>query len=93
MSKWIKVEDRLPEIGQEVLMRVKVCNRFVVIEGSRRYEKDEWVDCFCSRKNFKAWDGELCYPVTHWMPLPELPKEDDSIKLKPAHKTVIRIEE
>lgn len=71
MSEWISVKDRLPEYGKDVL--VCDCN-------SRNYisvwslEKDTdggtnyWEDC---RGWWQSFDE-----VTHWMPLPEPPKED-----------------
>lgn len=64
-SKWISVEDRLPEEGEVVMCRHK----------AREYP------VFCQ------WDeSDLCWEntswtfgrglITHWMPLPEPPKED-----------------
>ena len=63
-SKWISVEDRMPEEGQEVLTVVKP------FKNSKSYH------CEVFRYENKHWvytdDDEV---VTHWQPLPELPKE------------------
>ena len=59
-DSWISVEERLPERSENVLTAAK---------GDRvrenfliSAERDEW-----------SYDS---YSVTHWMPLPEPPKED-----------------
>jgi len=62
---WISVEERLPEIG-----------RFVLVSDG------DDIDVACRYKAFTIpdktetffWDSVL--EVTHWMPLPEPPKED-----------------
>lgn len=64
-SPWISVEDRLPEksvryISQSVLCRYKRGSRIYYHVGMYDYEFDEW-----SISN-----------VTHWMPIPELNKEE-----------------
>ena len=79
---WIRVEDRLPEIGEDVLVYGAE-----VIHGSCRC-KDEIavthltdVDEQCAwRKGKPRWvaPNRFFYPthaVTHWMPLPEPPKD------------------
>lgn len=78
--KWISVKDRLPEIDVEVLVTeggyCKVSRIVDVNEYSRekaRTRKDkypikiEWVqDSYC----------DIDWDISHWMKLPELPKED-----------------
>lgn len=65
--KWISVEERLPEDGAIVL-------GYMV---SRDYRTIKW------KNNTQRWEGLLLdYAkefVTHWMPLPEPPKEVDNI--------------
>ena len=64
--EWINVEDALP--GTE---RVLITNGEVVKEGYRRpdgvwkYGKEEHM----------RWERLSCHPVTHWMLLPEPPKD------------------
>lgn len=65
MSEWISVKDRLPENGKIVLA----------------YSKEKGVT-FTHRLWFHQTDRpfvieyEGMVKVTHWMPLPEPPKED-----------------
>jgi hypothetical protein len=62
MPQWISVEDRMPEPDTCVLIR---------------QDDTIWVSGFCNA--LKMWghyeNGETCAP-THWMPLPEPPKEE-----------------
>ena len=69
-GEWIPVTERLPEnIGEEVL----VCNSeygksnlgFVTVAI---YDGSDWLECW-QRKTYLA-------DITHWMPLPESPKEE-----------------
>jgi hypothetical protein len=62
IPKWIKCEDKLPPDQDEVL----VCT--VSQKGIRNIDKGYWsIDHFIHRG---------CARVTHWMPLPEAPKEE-----------------
>jgi hypothetical protein len=64
MDKWIMVSERLPEIGISVIL----CFGKIVGEGCLRSDRF-W--CF--------YLGDMLlkhYQVTHWMPLPEPPKEE-----------------
>lgn len=65
VPKWISVEDGLPETFESVIVLTKhemlICH----------HDGDEWVI---------NYDGEYAgydYEITHWMPLPELPKEEE----------------
>jgi len=63
MIKWISVEDKLPEDDRDVL----------VYYGNNRcgVEWINWVKGKCY-----GWCGEdNIVSVTHWMPLPESPKD------------------
>ena len=68
--RWISVEERLPETGQDVL--VKFPQNMAV--ASR--DMGEWVvnsgDGWCTGICLSADEKE----PTHWMPLPEPPKEE-----------------
>ena len=62
ISEWISVRDRLPEDQVEVLVATRSKN------GVRNIDKGYLaIDHFIHRG---------CAEVTHWMPLPEPPKED-----------------
>ena len=63
MSEWISVEERLPEIGQSVLVARTG-------KGVRMEFRCSWGDWVCDDE----YNMPLS-PVTHWMPLPKHPKE------------------
>jgi len=72
-SPWISVEDKLPEEKQPVL----VANYF---KSARKpyyeyymgfYRDGEWCACTCVDENGEDY---ILTDVTHWMPIPELPK-------------------
>ena len=72
--QWISVKERLPEEGLEVLIFGKILNDISKILGVRaRFNGDqEWK---------YTWESEDIHiytqdDVTHWMPLPTLPKEE-----------------
>ena len=70
VPQWISVEDRLPEawINEDgVLVNYMICSPdFGVDIGSYHAKAKRWV-CM----------GLPC-PVTHWMPLPEVPEEGEA---------------
>lgn len=63
--KWISVKDKLPELGEKVL---------VYTTGNNMYTG--WIN---SENTFTVVSGSHgfvdSYTVTHWMPLPEPPQE------------------
>lgn len=61
---WIKIEDRLPEACQEVLV---FWDGFVIIA-------DYWIDYSDEDKIHWHYHEGSCHP-THWMPLPEAPED------------------
>lgn len=68
---WISVKDRLPEKSGDVLVYIayrREHGRVTVVPYSDRYKAFNTRDEYVSPK-YKI-DG-----VTHWMPLPEPPKE------------------
>lgn len=75
-SGWISVKDRLPEVGNSY-----------IVAGKQRYPGEPWeyftdvavfqgsyIDDFWD--TFNDWDEGQEIHITHWMPLPEPPKED-----------------
>ena len=77
MAEWISVKDRLP--SREGLMDEE--NEYVLVslrwtDGCQTvsicgYGKDEW-----SKWDGFGFTGNDYKHITHWMPLPEPPKED-----------------
>lgn len=67
-NQWIRVEDKLPNIGDYSLILMEVDQN---IERGKYLGDGDWRGNWFSRK------GRNCtYKVTHWMPMPELPVED-----------------
>ena len=58
--KWISVEERLPLEGEDVL--VWEARGFAFVDNQRN---GKWVIC-----------DDVIGAITHWMPLPEPPKEE-----------------
>ena len=65
VQEWISVEDRLPEVGGYVVCIAKrnPFSRFMPMVA--RIEKNGWVNPITE---------QYISEVTHWMPLPNLPK-------------------
>jgi len=64
MENWISVTDRLPDFGTPVLVCRKVVRGRPSVEFGARDVNGWW----------RVY-GTRCKSVTHWMPLPEPPKE------------------
>ncbi len=62
--EWISVKDRLPESEVMVLTYLEDDNHYM-IDYIIMFDVPLWA-CILERDNYK---------VTHWMPLPEAPKE------------------
>ena len=61
-SQWIKVTDRLPEDEEQLVLVIDSLRRFYVADYEPLHGRWERLDGFY-------------VDVTHWMPLPEPPKE------------------
>ena len=64
---WISVDIEKPKVGEWVLIRVSCFDYHNVEQGMYRGD-DRWVNCWYSTRH-----NDL-YPVTHWQPLPDPPK-------------------
>lgn len=67
VQEWVSVDDALPEVGGYVVCIAKrnPFSRFMPMVA--RIEKNGWVNPITE---------QYISEVTHWMPLPEPPKED-----------------
>ena len=66
-NEWVSVEERLPGVSGNYICAVKDKNGSVwTIPAEWSLEMKMWIGAF----------GEIKNIVTHWMPLPESPKED-----------------
>lgn len=85
--KWINAKDRLPEDNTPVLVSfILNGHRFLNTSMIKRCE-NLWAWCNYNGSNPindpDNYDDELCDPeVTHWMPLPEPPKNEQYKGLK-----------
>ena len=69
--KWINVRDRLPEINAQVLLWIKWERGDHAGMGYRWGDESDWGWAVSEKK---CLGGTI--DITHWMPLPEGPKED-----------------
>jgi hypothetical protein len=72
---WISVNDKLPKKGERVLV---VCTNYQNQMQEHVSICEFWGDCHyvCGKVVRKPlWSGHK--NVTHWMPLPELPREGE----------------
>lgn len=69
ISPWISVEERLPEVNQQVYAAIpNLCGtEYATLEylGDNRWRQDT-----------TEYTYEFSEEVTYWMPIPELPKEE-----------------
>ena len=79
MSEWISVKDRLPEEGQGLVLVYAPNNKYVA------FQLDEWSMQREAPVSFSSatievgegWDNFEFEEITHWMPLPNPPKEQE----------------
>lgn len=71
MSEWISVKDRLPGKGNDVLMYFDTGNMAVGFW----HDGDECFTFWSAYADY-GWYTDCDFEPTHWMPLPEPPKED-----------------
>ena len=67
--KWIKVQDELPQENQHVIYYFECTG----VSSGIYCKGIDGMDCFV------GVDGWLCDDVTHWMPLPEAPENNDEM--------------
>lgn len=68
--EWISVKDRLPEKGSEEWYNIVLTNQRCM---TKRVVRVGYWDGY--HKRFWGFEAPSDYNVTHWMPLPEPPKE------------------
>lgn len=80
MSEWINVKNKLPEDNLSKDNKKKIIKVLVIIKHSNGTKtiRTQIRKYFCSGsyKNTWQWAKIIYGEVTHWMPLPELPKEE-----------------
>lgn len=79
---WISVEERLPEPEREVLLIAHGWKSRILYIGCLHHmdAQKSWLTGITSKESdwlMQGWSYFKEPTVTHWMPLPELPKEAD----------------
>ena len=75
VPKWISVKERMPEPYQHVIVHVRHTEKWR--NGAKPEEQWHVVEEDCWLGN--GWDcnaDEDIHEITHWMPMPEQPKEE-----------------
>lgn len=71
VTPWISVKNRLPELGDPVLIRLKDGTvRLAVLDTDDNSDAYFWSDNY-SYETISGWD------TTHWMPIPPLESKGD----------------
>lgn len=73
VPQWFSVEDRLPEPGVPVLVNYIGTDELPYADGVVAWT--DWGALWWEGSLADSED-EVTVPITHWMPLPEPPKED-----------------
>ena len=68
-NEWVSVEDRLPEVGQEVLVYWRNTSQKAEHFELKHYDGDHW---FLLDNTERPW-----IVVVAWMPLPAPPKKEE----------------
>lgn len=71
-SNWISVKDRLPDEDGEYL--ISMYHRFMIGGIYKKYTGRFVAKYYAEYKEWRIMN-DVCTSVTHWMPLPEPPKE------------------
>lgn len=85
-SKWISVEERLPEYdnGDELIVYTEDGR----VGAARFTAINEEGFCWMENEGSDFYDGDLIEGVTHWMPLPQAPKMKGGVTAESAIKAV-----
>lgn len=81
MPKWVSVKERLPEPDEDVLLIAHGWEGRLLYLGCLHHTNAEksWLTGITSAESewcIRGWSYLKVPLVTHWMPLPDLPRED-----------------
>ena len=77
-SGWISVDDRMPNIYQEVLIYIPKGSQVLAAMYACENKEVEFIGGWALKPGYERYISLESHAVTHWMPLPdapELPKE------------------
>lgn len=72
-SNWISVKDELPNLEGKYIVAYRKRNQIEI--GTAEYMFFDYADGGNNRHEFILQGETITYPVTHWQPLPEPPKQ------------------
>jgi len=76
---WIKIYDSSRRVKENEIVFLLIHNcRCIVIFNSMGWQVDFWIDAETNNRFFNSYDDLQKYiqkNITHWMPLPEPPKD------------------
>lgn len=76
MTNWISVKDRLPKDTNDVMVYIGDVIAIGYIDADGEWDISPVPDMVSEPDQLSSWlDSRLIKPPTHWMPLPEPPKE------------------
>ena len=76
MSEWIKIEDRLPDEGKKILTVLKSKEGEMYALVARGWFRDEIYSArYDEDGDFVILPHGPIFKPSHWMPMPDLPKE------------------
>jgi hypothetical protein len=70
MNEWIRVEDRLPDDLEEVMLVDATCEAYFIGIYSNKVVPPTWESCETGEDIEHG-----TFKITHWMPLPAPPKD------------------
>jgi len=73
VPRWISIRDALPGLHEKVLF-TPMCNEGAIYIGELNAVGEYGAAYFAVR----CGKRKTCYSVTHWMPLPEPPEENEN---------------
>ena len=71
VMEWIKVKEKLPDVDGKYLVARKEGDEYSISVRKFRKEVPCWYTGYCGH-----WERRT-NGITHWMPIPELQKEDE----------------
>lgn len=74
-QRWIPISERLPELGEVVLIYDKAFGYLTAIYSEVVDDYDERIPCFSTHYSISSDKRAIMHPIA-WMPLPDMYEED-----------------
>lgn len=87
MTEWISVHDRLPKIGESVLVCVLINAKLNLPSDITPEIRIGWRDSLSSSHRWCLQFSNADYSeITHWQPLPKLPQANKKVDKQEAYR-------